>query len=167
MEKKEADILINKFKAVKLLHSYMRLIDYINWLTTPYRNKQLFFNLLQYYNSICPNLSCLDIFMIKWWTNNQCCNLALAWRFWATKVCVRASKIPKLCLFGCPTDRATSWKANFKNHSRNSLIKVSILINLIQHKQHFFSFQTHVTAVCAFLSKTRHIILESHVSSSV
>ena len=125
---KAADILISKSLTVKLLYSYMRhlnqIIDYIDWMTTSYTNKQLFFNLLQYYNSICPNLPCLDIFIIRWWRNNsQWCNLTLARRFWATKVCLWTSKIFKICLFGCPTRRAVSWKANFENYSRYSLIK--------------------------------------------
>ena len=38
----------------------------------------------------------------------QWCNLTLAQRFWATKVCRRASKISKICLFGPPTRWATS-----------------------------------------------------------
>ena len=40
-----------------------------------------------------------------------------------TRVCLRASKISKTCLLGCPTGQATSWKANFENCSRYSLIK--------------------------------------------
>ena len=59
----------------------------------------------------------LVLFQLQW------CNLTLARRFWATKVCLRASKISKICLFDCPTGRATSWKANFENYSRHSLIK--------------------------------------------
>ena len=43
---------------------------------------------------------------------------------------------------------------------------VSILINLIQHEQ-YFSFQVHISAVCLFLLKSYHIMLKSHVSSSV
>ena len=112
--------------------------DYINWLTTSYTNKQLFFNLLQCNNSICPNLSCLVIFIIRWWlTNNQWCNLTLSRPFWATKVCLRASKIPKICLFGCLTEWTTFWKANFKNYSRYFFDKmVSIFI---QHDQYSMS----------------------------
>ena len=53
----------------------------------------------------------------------QCCNLTLAWWFWATKVCLQASKISKICLFGRPNGWATSWKVNFENYSRYSLIK--------------------------------------------
>ena len=48
----------------------------------------------------------------------QWCNLTLARRFWATKVCLRASKISKICLFGGPTRRETFWEANFENYSR-------------------------------------------------
>ena len=40
----------------------------------------------------------------------QWCNLILAWWFWATKVCLRASKISQICLFGHPTGQATFWK---------------------------------------------------------
>ena len=50
-------------------------------------------------------------------------NLTLVRRFWATKVCFRASKISKICLFGRPTGRVTSWKSNFENYSRYLLIK--------------------------------------------
>ena len=53
----------------------------------------------------------------------QWCELTLAQRFWATNVCLRASKISQICLFGRPTGRATFWKANFENYSRYSLIK--------------------------------------------
>ena len=70
----------------------------------------------------------------------QWCNLTLPWWFWATKVFLLASKISKICLSACPTRRATSWKANFENYSRYSLIK---WYNIIQHEQYFFSFQAH------------------------
>ena len=53
----------------------------------------------------------------------QWCNLTLVPQFWATKVWLQASKISKICLFGHPTGRATSWKANFEICSRYSLIK--------------------------------------------
>ena len=43
----------------------------------------------------------------------------------------------------------------------------TILIHIIQDEQYFFSFQAHVSVVCLFLSKSHHIMLESHVSSSV
>ena len=49
---------------------------------------------------------------------NQWCNLTLTWRFWATKECLWASNISKICLFGRSTRQATSWKANFENYSR-------------------------------------------------
>ena len=103
-EKKAAVFLISKFWTVKFLYSCMRqlyqMMNYINWLATSYTNMQLFFNLLQYYNCTCPNLSCLDIFMIRWWwTNSQLCNLALARRFWTTNICLWTSKILKyICL---------------------------------------------------------------------
>ena len=70
---------------------------------------------------------------LPWW------NLTLARRFWAAKVCLQESKTSKVCLFGCPTGRATFWKPKFENCSRYSLIKfdkmVSILIDIIQHEQ--------------------------------
>ena len=50
--------------------------------------------------------------------------------FWATKVCLRASKISKICLFGCLTGQA-----NFENYSYSA-----ILVNVIQH-EHMFSFR--------------------------
>ena len=43
--------------------------------------------------------------------------------FWMTKVCLQVREIPKICLFGCLTGWATSWKANFENYSRSFLIK--------------------------------------------
>ena len=42
---------------------------------------------------------------------------------------------------------------------------VSILINVIQHEQYFFSFQEQVSAVYSFISKSCCIMLKSHVSS--
>ena len=53
----------------------------------------------------------------------QWCNLTFTWQFWATNVCLWASKISKICLFGCPTGWATSWKANVENYSRYLLIE--------------------------------------------
>ena len=44
----------------------------------------------------------------------QWCNLIIAPRFCATKVCLQASEISKICLFGHPTGQATSPKASFK-----------------------------------------------------
>ena len=37
----------------------------------------------------------------------QWCNLTLAQQFWATKVCLRASKVSKICPFGSLTGQAT------------------------------------------------------------
>ena len=42
---------------------------------------------------------------------------------------------------------------------------VSILITIIHNEQYFFLFQAHISTVCSFLSKSRYIIFESHVSS--
>ena len=149
-------------------HLY-QMIDYVNWLTTSYTYKQHFFNLLQYYNSICPNLSCLNILMIRWWwTNNQWCNLTLSRRFWATKVCLWASKYSKICLFNYPTERATFWKANFKNYFKYFLIKwyqcSCSMSNIGWTKLCFVSGKG--PAVCSILSKSCHIMFEPHVSSS-
>ena len=36
------------------------------------------------------------------------CSATPARRFWVTKVCLLASKISKICLFGYPTRQATS-----------------------------------------------------------
>ena len=60
----------------------------------------------------------LEITLVK-----QCCNLTPACRFWATKVCLWASKIFKLYLFGRMIGQATSSNTNFENYSRCSLIK--------------------------------------------
>ena len=68
--------------------------------------------------SVCLCLSvCLSICMYQW------CNLTLARQIWATRVCLRASKIFKICLLGRLTGQATSWKAYLENYSRYSLIK--------------------------------------------
>ena len=50
-------------------------------------------------------------------------NLTLARWFWVTKMCLRTSKTSKRRLFGRSTGRATSWKTNFENCSRQTLIK--------------------------------------------
>ena len=112
---------------------------YVKWLITKVKSDwlrpislyQLFFNLLQYCKSMCPNWSSLDIFMIRWWwTNSQWCNLTLVRRFWGTKMCPRVSKISRIYLFGCPTGQVTSWKANFENYSRYSLTKYCQFLSL-------------------------------------
>ena len=54
---------------------------------------------------------------------DQWCNLTLTRWFWGTKVCLQVSKISKICQFGCLTGQATTWKADFENFSRYSLIK--------------------------------------------
>ena len=41
-------------------------------------------------------------------TYYQWCNLTLARQFWVSKMCLRVSKILKICLFGCLAGRATS-----------------------------------------------------------
>ena len=128
-------IILNGKKAAVISYgqwiSYIDILDnYIKWLIIstewlrPTQKATFFFNLLQYYNFICPNLSWLDIFMMRWWwRNSQWCKLTLAQRFWVTKVVLWASKITKTCLLGCPTRQATSWNENFENYSRYSLIK--------------------------------------------
>ena len=60
----------------------------------------------------------------------QWCNLTLAQRFLATKVCWGASKISKICLFGHQTGQVTSWKADFENYYRYSLIKWYQLLSM-------------------------------------
>ena len=65
-------VLVRNDYPVWLYVRYLyQLIDWINWLTRAHANKQLFFNLLHSYDSICPNLSCLDIFMVRWWWTNS------------------------------------------------------------------------------------------------
>ena len=61
------------------------------------------------------------------------------------KVCLQGSKISKICLFGHLTGQATSWKANFENYCRYSLITwyqfLSILYNMSNtsfHSRHRF-----------------------------
>ena len=167
--KKISDILISKFWTVKLSYSYMKhlyqMIKYITWLRTSYTNKQPFFNLLQDYNSICPNLSCLVIFMIRWWwTNNNCSDLTLSRQFWG--VCLRESKIFKICLFIYPTERAVFWKANFTNYSRNLFIKwYQFLYSMSNAAWAILCFISGKgSPVCLSLPKSCHIMLKSHVS---
>ena len=70
----------------------------------------------------------------------QWCNLTLAWWFWATKVCLWASKISKMSVW------SPDWKSNFLKSRFWKLFliffdkMVSILINTIQHEQYFFLF---------------------------
>ena len=144
---------------------------YIKWLiiSTDWLRPTQISNFLQYHNSICPNLSCLDILMIRWWwTNNQWCNLTLYGRFWVTKMCLRVSKIYKICLFGCATERATFWKENFKNYFKYVLIKwYQILYSMSNIGWIILCFVSGKgSAVCSFLSRSCHIMLESHISSS-
>ena len=40
--------------------------------------------------------------------NSHWCNLTLVGWFWVTKMCLWASKISKICLFGSLTGQATS-----------------------------------------------------------
>ena len=91
-----------------LIQLYETLISN-DWLyTTSYTNKQLFFNLVKYYNSLCQNLPCLYNLMIRWWwTNSQWCNQTLARQLWVTKVCLRASKISKIYVW------LPKWVSNF------------------------------------------------------
>ena len=106
-------------------------------------------------------------FMIRsWWTNSLWCNQTLARQFWATKVCICGQvKFLKYVLL-------PNWASNFLKSKFWKLFyiffdkTVSILFNIIQRKQYFFSFPAHITAVCSFLSKSFHIMLEFHVSSS-
>ena len=59
------------------------------------------------------------LIMVQWY------NQTLSRWFWPAKVCLQASKISKIYLFRCPAVRVTSWKANFENYSRYSLITIS------------------------------------------
>ena len=75
---------------------------------------------------VCSNLCLLKLH--AWMYNTQQTvyqwrDLTLVQRFWATKVCLWASKIAKIRLFGRPIGRVTSWKAKFENYSVYSLIK--------------------------------------------
>ena len=101
----------------------------------------------------------------------QWCNLTLAQWFWATKVCLQASKICKICFFGRQTGWATSWNANSENYSRYFLM-VSNGINGYQngirsyqyntsfHFRHVFllpahSSQSRTTLCCSLMSHHR------------
>ena len=87
----------------------------------------------------------------KW----QWSNVTLARRFWATKVCLLVSKISKICLFGCPTGRATSWKANFENFSKYYLVKWYQVLS-IQHSMIDTSFRFRHTFLLSARSSQSH-----------
>ena len=96
-----------------------------------YHLRKLWYNMFQNRKNL-GSISWVVKINKKWWMKNteavirtfpQWCNLTLASRSWATKVCLQASKVSKICLFGYPTGRANSWKANFEICSRYSLIK--------------------------------------------
>ena len=95
---------------------------------------------------------------------NQWCKLTLTSWFWATKVYLQASKNSKICLFGCSNGQATSWKANFENYSRYSLIKwyqfLSVqnrMTNTSFHLRHMFLLPIH-----SYKSHTTYLNLRSH-----
>ena len=81
---------------------------------------------------------------------SQWCNLTLARWFSVTKVYLRASEISKMTVW------SPDWPSNFLKRKLWKLFSiffdkmVSILINIIQHEQYFFSFQAQASAVCLF-----------------
>ena len=68
---------------------------------------------------------------------SQWCNLTFAQRFWATKACLWASKIFKICVW-LPDWANNFLKSNFENYARYSLIKwyQFLSIYIIQHEQY-------------------------------
>ena len=84
---------------------------------------------------------------------------------WATKICLPTSKISKLCVFGRPISWVTSWKANFENYSRYSLIKwyqflsIWLLINIYSMSDTSFHFMPHhARASCLIIGLTINTI---------
>ena len=98
--------------------------------------------------------------------NCQWCNLTLPRRFWATKVCLRASKISKyVCLVAQLGEQLP--EIQILKIILDILDKmVSVFINIIQHKQYFFLFwhmfllsacssQSHATSCLSLMSHHR------------
>ena len=101
-----------------------------------------------------------DITILQLCTQNdnhirKLCNLPLTQGLWATKVYLRASKVSKICLFGHQTGQATSWKANFENYSRYSLIKYYQLLS-IQYSMSNMSFRFKYTFLLSACSSQSH-----------
>ena len=92
-------------------------------------------------------------------------NLTLTWQFLATNLCLRTSKFRIYVCLVARLGKQLYEKLIFKSFQVLFDKLVSILINIIQHEQYFFSFQTHVSDVCLFLSKSFHIMLKSRASS--
>ena len=61
------------------------------------------------YSHFIVQLIIIHITIVHW------SNLTFVWWLWLTKVCLWASKISKICVFGHPTWRITFWKPNFEN----------------------------------------------------
>ena len=101
-----------------------------------------------------------DITILQLCTQNdnhirKLCNLPLTQGLWATKVYLRASKVSKICLFGHQAGQATSWKANFENYSRYSLIKYYQLLS-IQYSMSNMSFRFKYTFLLSACSSQSH-----------
>ena len=122
----------------------------------------------------------------------QWCNLTLTQWFWVTKVCLWMGKISKICLLVAQLGQQLLekqilkiildklwwndyFKLEFTPFKAEQPLKGMVFQEkeaqiyqyfITQHEQYFFSFQTQVSAVCLFHSKSCHIMLESHVSSS-
>ena len=101
-----------------------------------------------------------DITILQLCTQNdnhirKLCNLPLTQGLWATKLYPRASKVSKICLFGHQTGQATSWKANFENYSRYSLIKYYQLLS-IQYSMSNMSFRFKYTFLLSACSSQSH-----------
>ena len=101
-----------------------------------------------------------DITILQLCTQNdnhirKLCNLPLTQGLWATKLYPRASKVSKICLFGHQTGQATSWKANFENYSRYSLIKYYQLLS-IQYNMSNMSFRFKYTFLLSACSSQSH-----------
>ena len=64
------------------------------------------------WESVAINFFLIGLYLFVVYTY-QWCNLTLAQWFWASLVCLRASEISQICLFGRPTGQANFWKSKF------------------------------------------------------
>ena len=103
--------------------------------------------------------TCDGLLLMQW------CNLTLARWFWATKVCLRASKISKICQFGRSTGRETFWKANFENYSRYYLVKWHQFVSILYSMSNTF-FRFKHTFLLSGRSSQSHKVMPHHARVS-
>ena len=107
-----------RYLALFLLFSVIDSFE-LFWMASFHKNIQLmleflkapFLGLLFSYSPLMTVMMMLSVILLSMLIMllsalsviRQWCNLTFSRRFWVTKVCLRASKISKICLFGCPT----------------------------------------------------------------